>query len=233
MSTSLPTVPKIIAFLDGSVNVNNASVFSKGSAGVAFVTTRVQDSIPMLDRIRVCTEYAEGYSSVTNSRMELTAFNILASASVLFFNDGEKRIIPAWSDSEYALNILFNSKWGMKKNEDLIVMIKRALLENSVTVVGRHVRGHQGYFFNELVDYACSQTWKNGVAIDKDVPIGNIPLGCSLCKFFPCVNGNRANKKKWPDAFRLIKTRSWAVCERKSVYVDLQDSTQLIGPRCE
>jgi len=231
MENSLPIAPKVIAFTDGSVNINNANVLSMGSAGVAFVTIRIQDSIPMIDRIRVCTEYAVGYSNVTSARMELAAFSILASASVLFFNDGEDRIIPAWSDSEYALNILFNSKWGAKKNEDLISMIKRALTDNSVTVIGRHIRGHQGYFFNELVDYACSQTWKNGVAIDKDVPVGDIPLGCSLCKFFPCVNGNRANKKRWTDAFRLIKTGSWSVCDRRSVYADLQGSTQLVGPR--
>ena len=231
MEILLPTVPKIIAFTDGSVNINNANVFSIGSAGVAFVTIRVQNSVPMIDKIRVCTEYAAGYSNVTSARMELAAFSILASASVLFFDNGEDRVIPTWSDSEYALNILFNSKWCAKKNEDMIGMIKRTMVDNAITVVGRHIRGHQGYFFNELVDYACSQTWKNGVAIDKDVPVGDIPLECSLCKFFPCVNGNRANKKRWTDAFRLIKTGSWAVCERKSVYVDLQSSTQLVGPR--
>lgn len=228
MKTS--SYPKVIAFTDGGIDKNNANVFSKGSAGVTFVKTRQEPARTVVEEIRCCTEYAEGYNAVTNSRMELLAFNILASASVMYFSDGEKRSIQVWSDSEYVINILFNKEWTPQKNKDLIALIKSSLEENSVIVAARHIRGHQGFFLNELTDYACRRTWQEGQAIEKVIPFAGIDFRCLICKFFPCVNGERANKKRWIDAFGLIKENMYTACDRCTVYIDVSsDITKQIG----
>jgi ribonuclease HI len=223
--------PKLIAFTDGGIDKNNANIFSKGSAGVTFVSTRLHEGKCYVYEIRCCTEYAEGYGAVTNSRMELLAFNILASASVMYFSDGEVRTIDVWSDSEYTINILFNTGWSPKKNLDLIKLIKSSLLNNGVLVAARHIRGHKGYFLNELTDYACRRTWQGGKAFEKTIPFKEIDVRCLICKFFPCINGERANKKNWTDAFKLIAKNKYTACDRCTVYVDLESSTQLVGPR--
>lgn len=223
--------PKVIAFTDGGIDKNNASIFSKGSAGVTFVKTAMEGDRCVVEEIRCCTEYTEGFASVTSSRMELLAFNILASASVMYFSEGEGRHIDVWSDSEYTINILFNTKWSAKKNLDLIKMIKSSFQTNNVLVAAKHIRGHKGYFLNELTDYACKRTWQEGKAFEKKIEFDGIDLRCLICKFFPCVNGERANKKRWTDAFRLIKQNVYMACDRCTVYVDLGSSTQLVGPR--
>jgi ribonuclease HI len=223
--------PKVIAFTDGGIDRNNASVFSKGSAGVTFIKTRQETDRTVVEEIRCCTEYAEGYEAVTSSRMELLAFNILASASVMYFPDGEPRAIPVWSDSEYAINILFNERWTVKKNGDLISLIRSSLENNSVIVTARHIRGHKGFFLNELTDYACRRTWQGGQAIDKTIPFAGIDFRCLICKFFPCVKGDRANKRNWIDAFGLIRHNMYTACDRCTVYIDTESSTQLVGPR--
>lgn len=222
---SRPEVSRVFAFVDGSVDKNNANIFSRGAGGVIFVETQYG----MVQRIKTCTEYVEGEQSVTNSRMELLAFGILASASVMFFGEDEQRIIPVWSDSIYTINILFNKTWTAKKNRDLIDLILGTLRRNNVIVVARHIKAHQGFFLNELADYACLRTRKTARNINMDIEFKAIDAQCLTCKFFPCVNGVRANKKTWTDAFALIRENSYMACDRYLAYADVSPERSVDG----
>jgi ribonuclease HI len=87
-------------------------------------------------------EFSKGFKNTTNNQMELFAIFIGIKAITKPIDS-----LEIVSDSEYALGCIFNPKWNPKKNQKLIVRIKKQLEVTQKLVKEpikyRHVYGHQ------------------------------------------------------------------------------------------
>lgn len=112
-------------FTDGSCRAN-------GNGGIGIVWLKNGEKV---------YEYSKGYKNVTNNQMELLAIG-KALASI----KKEVDALTIVSDSEYALGCVFKP-WKPKKNVELIVKIRKQLVETQKLIKSpieyRHTRGHQ------------------------------------------------------------------------------------------
>jgi ribonuclease HI len=96
-------------------------------------------------------DYSKRFENVTNNIMELKAIG-KALASI------KKPIesLTIYTDSEYSIGVLTNSKWNPKKNVQLINEIKKQIEETQKLVkekiVFKHVKGHADNEFNNKCD---------------------------------------------------------------------------------
>ena len=115
-----------VIFTDGSCRAN-------GNGGVGIV---------WLKNGKKVLDFSKGYKNVTNNIMELYAIYI--GLKVINKTIDSLEIV---SDSEYALGCIFNKNWNPKKNKQLIVKIKKQVIETQKLVKEpikyRHVYGHQ------------------------------------------------------------------------------------------
>ena len=109
-------------------------------------------------------EFSKGFKDTTNNQMELLAIGYALKSIKNPINSLE--II---SDSEYALNSIFNKVWKIKKNVVLIDKIKQILINTQKLVASeitwRHTYGHQNddsedTKWNNICDKLCSDASK-------------------------------------------------------------------------
>ena len=87
----------------------------------------------------------------TNNRAELKA--IIAALHHL---PKDAKVVRVESDSQYALNTLFNG-WARNKNVDLFEVFERIMKERGFSVKPVWVKGHSGDRFNEICDELCNK----------------------------------------------------------------------------
>lgn len=104
--------------------------------------------------------YCKGFDNVTNNQMELLAIGYALKSIKLPINS-----LKIISDSQYALNCIFNNKWKLQTNLKLINRIKEILTETQKLVkepiTYLHVRGHQkgeneNFKWNNKCDRLCT-----------------------------------------------------------------------------
>jgi ribonuclease HI len=198
-----------VAFTDGSVDVNKNSVFSRGAGAAVLVNGECcgAEAPCIVTKIRVVAEYMEGYDTVTNNTMELLGFGVVAAKTP----EGDPMSI--WSDSRYALGVLFNPKWRVGQNRSQILAIRKQFKGRDVTT--RHIPGHSHYFLNELADLVANRSVGRKQNIDYTLDLAKgTHLNCLSCKRFPC----EIPKDQWKIAFESIRDRSWQVCGRLDQY---------------
>lgn len=87
----------------------------------------------------------------TNNRAELKA--IIAALHHL---PQSARFAKVRSDSQYALNTLFNG-WARNANKDLFDAFERVMGERKLSVKASWVKGHSGDKYNEICDQMCNE----------------------------------------------------------------------------
>jgi len=91
--------------------------------------------------------------NATNNIAELTAIKIGLES----IKDKDKSVV-VYTDSQYAIGVLINSFWKIKKNIELITEIKDLLLKFK-KVEFQWTRGHNGHSENEIVDKLAVQAY--------------------------------------------------------------------------
>lgn len=201
-----------VAFVDGSVNLNNSSVHSRGSA--AAVVLVVEEGL--VAEIRILSQYKEGYDLVTNNTMELMA---ISSAFMLV---GKEIKFYLWSDSQYALGCIFGNYKG-QKNTKLIKAIKNFSSVFKVSAIAQHISGHKGWFMNEAADYIARETVECRRSIKFQYKPKQLPLACALCtRFQGCIDmstDNNFHKTSWMNMLKVLKTVEMEECQWVNPYV--------------
>ena len=201
-----------VAFVDGSVNINNSSVHSRGSA--AAVVLEVAEGL--VTELRILSQYKEGYDLVTNNTMELRA---ISSAFMLVGQDTDFYL---WSDSQYALGCIFGNYKG-QKNTDLLRSIKNFSSMFKVSAIAQHISGHKGWFMNEAADYIARETVTCQRAIKFAFTPKQLPLACTLCtRFQNCLNmaaDNNFDRSSWTDLLKALKQVAMKECQWVNPYV--------------
>jgi ribonuclease HI len=217
MTGSLP----LLAFVDGSIDNNKTEDLSVGSCAAVIVRSRralPSSPEPVVDRVVVYAEHQIGRESVTNNRMELSAILLLTSAMTFF----DEQQVTFFSDSQWCLGALFNPEWTVKKNLDLVNLLKERIESSEQKVVGLHVKGHAGSFLNVLADYAALRARAQQKTIHLDVPAHpETETKCLLCANYPCKAGKRVNKKDWTLGFSYLKRKKYRVCPLFTPYVQM------------
>jgi ribonuclease HI len=205
-----------VAFVDGSVDVNKNAAFSRGAGAAVLISVDRGAETPLVSEMRLMARYSEGYDSVTNNTMELTAFQVALE------NMADQSPIRIWSDSKYAIGVLFNAGWKAGQNRKLIHKIKA--LVNGRTVLPNYIRGHSDCFLNELADLVASRAVEKRKDVDYLVPMAKgTHLVCLACRHFPCD----VPPGQWKHIFTAIRDRSWQECARVNKYaiLDLKSGT--------
>lgn len=138
-----PVVPSVqytyIAYTDGS----NDNLNPKRPAGAAYIILDAQG--------KELHKAAKGFLNKTNNEMEMLAI----ISAVKWIPDGES--IMVYSDSQYAINV-FSGKWKAKKNLELVDLYRR--LSAGKTVAFEWVKGHNGNYYNEIVDQMANAEYQ-------------------------------------------------------------------------
>jgi ribonuclease HI len=196
-------------YVDGSIDRNVASEFSRGGAAAVLVAARDGKVQELLIR----TRYYSGYETVTNNRMELRAMEIALQA---IEKNAEVRLS---SDSKYALNSIFGTNQA-KVNQDLINDIKDTIVCKELQVTSFHIHGHKGSFLNEVADYAARETILQERAIDATITPKSAEAACLTCAHFPdCVGvGHRLTLDSFKQVMRALDQLDWKECDLRMAY---------------
>lgn len=211
--------PVEIAFTDGSVDVNSKAAFSKGAGAAVIIQVDNRGADPLVKGIRLLAEYHEGYDDVTNNTMELTGIKLAINST------SKEAVLHLWSDSQYALGVLFNSSWKPGQNRRLIDEIKREARTRAIEP--RFIKGHQNLFMNELADLVAGRAVTKQKNIDHNLDIKDgTQLVCLSCRRFPC----NISRERWRDVFGALRTRTWRLCTRVDQYADFPGTAVFGGP---
>ena len=198
-TNSLSTKQRFVVAVDGGIHRTEEGM--TGAAGM--VLFRLVPIVPESKRIIVKSISVRGrYFSpqpkdpITNNKMELIGFSIMASNIVDEVRAGQETVDPSagsidvefWSDSQYSLGILFRPKWTPKKNVSLVRNIKKELddLAAVATVSGKFIRGHKGHFINEFADLVAGLSIQRKKDICHELSFKDIEEFCLFCDNFPC-----------------------------------------------
>ena len=129
----------------------NTSVYGEG--GSAYVI--LQDG-------KIFAKNSKGFVKTTNNIMELLA---IASA-VNALPKGSRALI--YSDSQYAIKVLCG-EWKAKTNQKQISLFRDIVKSKELEISFKWVRGHNGDYYNEMVDSMCTSE------IEKIVAKYNLP----------------------------------------------------------
>ena len=130
----------------------NTSVYGEG--GAAYV---------ILCDGEIIAKNSKGFVKTSNNRMELLA--ILSAVNAL--PDKSNALIH--SDSQYAIKVLCGV-WKAKANTELVEKFNQIVKsKNMGKIAFKWVRGHNGDFYNEMVDSMCTEE------IEKIVAKYNLP----------------------------------------------------------
>ena len=133
----------MIAVYDYIIHADGAYSRKNDEGSFAFVVCDGDD--------KICFTKAYKIQHETNNRAELKA--IIAALHQL---PKDAKNVMVVSDSQYALNTLFNG-WSRNANKDLFDVFERIKAErNFKTIDWCWVKGHDGDFFNELCDRLCN-----------------------------------------------------------------------------
>ena len=127
------------AYTDGS----NDNLNPKRPAGAAYIILDAQG--------KELHRASKGFLNKTNNEMEMLAI----ISAVKWIPDGES--IKVYSDSQYAINV-FSGEWKAKKNLELVDLYRR--LSAGKTVTFEWVKGHNGNYYNELVDQMANAEYQ-------------------------------------------------------------------------
>lgn len=205
------------------------------TGGVGMVVFRLRQATPSIfdvESISVRGRYFDHERKVTNNTMELMGFSIMASNMVdELWAGGTVDPTPGsidvefWSDSQYALGILFRPKWIPKKNKMLVKNTKAELddLTKFARVTGRFIRGHQGHFINEFADLVAALCIKREADISHELAFDEIEDRCLFCDNFPCrVREDYFDIepiKEWKEKFEAIRALKYTlVCANRKPY---------------
>lgn len=128
---------EIALYVDGSC-VNNGKEHSNMGAGVraVFIATGLK------------REYHQEFGHGTNNQAELLAIQLGLEKII---KDRHKADVTIYSDSQYAIGCLSDTKWKPKINLELIRQIKQLMAEfKSVTFI--KVKGHSNHIGNDAAD---------------------------------------------------------------------------------
>lgn len=218
----MPTFfPDIMVFTDGTVDKNSTKAFSKGAGCAVVLLSRKDDrGVPRIFSLRTYTKYEEGIEEVTNNRMELLGFLVLADAAQNIPQTDD--IIYIWADSEWAINSLFNPEWRIKKNLDLIEKIRDQFRNSPFRIYTQHIKGHAGHFLNELTDYAAMRSRQTQKNLDVEVPAAVSDSRCLVCSRFPCKGGIKLRLSPWTQVFAPLKKVRYEACTNLDPYINLE-----------
>jgi ribonuclease HI len=124
----------------------NTSVYGEG--GSAYVI--LQDG-------KIFAQNSKGFVNTTNNIMELLA---IASA-VNALPKGSSALIH--SDSQYAIKVLCG-QWKAKTNQKQISLFRDIVKSKELEISFKWVRGHNGDYYNEMVDSMCTSEIENIVS---------------------------------------------------------------------
>lgn len=227
---------RIVVAVDGGIH--NTDEGMTGAAGM--VIFRLEPVAPESKRVLVKSISVLGRyygprpkDPITNNKMELMGFSRMASDLVdELYAEKEKMdqsvgstSVQFWSDSQYALGILFRPDWIPKKNKTLVENIKKELddLTAVATVSGRFIRGHKGHFINEFADLVAALSIQRKKDIKHELMFKDIEDFCLFCDNFPCAS--REDKlsiqpiKKWKGRFEAIQSRPFrSPCVNRKAY---------------
>jgi ribonuclease HI len=232
-STNSSPKQRIVVAVDGGIHKTNRGM----TGGVGMITFRIRPVTPkstriLVESISVRGRYFDASTKVTNNIMELQGFCIMAHA----LNDEiyvaqKKEVDPDvgsiefWSDSQYALGILFRPKWRAKENKTLVKNTKKELDEIAavVPVSGKFIRGHKGHFINEFADLVAALCIQRKKDITHELSYRDIEDFCLFCDLFPCQQPESGFGcepiKKWGDRFEAIRKRSYTPpCANRKEY---------------
>ena len=130
----------------------NTSVYGEG--GSAYV---------ILHNNEIFARNSKGFIRTSSNRMEMLA--ILSAVNAL--PDNSSCLIH--SDSQYAINVL-SGHWKAKINTDLVNSFKEKVKSKKIKNLRfKWVKGHNGSYYNEMVDSMCTSE------IEKIVAKYNLP----------------------------------------------------------
>lgn len=126
-----------VAYTDGGCC--NTSIYREG--GSAYV---------ILHKGEIFKKASKGFKDTSSNRMELLA--ILSAVASL----PPKSNVLIHSDSQYAINVLCGN-WKAKANLNLIESFRKTVKEKKLgRVEFKWVKGHNGDYYNEMVDSMCT-----------------------------------------------------------------------------
>jgi ribonuclease HI len=216
---------KIIVAVDGGLRHVDDNIIG-GTSAVIF---RLEPVVPESKRIVVRTVSVHGEfhsSQVTNNRMELLGFILGAELLEKELVDQPERstTIEFWSDSQYALGMIFR-EWRAKKNQDLVRNARAWMdrLSDYSKVSGGFIRGHQDHFVNEFADLVAGLCVERKDDIGHQLKFGGIEETCLLCDNFPCERREDCLGtqpiKKWKERFIAIRTGLYGPpCANRKAY---------------
>lgn len=232
-STNSSFKRRIVVAVDGGIH--NTDEGMTGAAGM--IIFRLRSVAPeskriLVESISVRGRYFHADRTVTNNIMELMGFSIMASDLVdELYADGKVDPTPGsidvefWSDSQYALGILFRPEWRPKKNKLLVENIKSELddLTNFAAVSGKFIRGHSNHFINEFADLVAALSIQRQKDIKHELFFKDIEEYCLFCDRFPCEpasNGLGVHLiKKWEGRFKAIQRGTYGPpCANRKAY---------------
>ena len=227
---------RIVVAVDGGIHRTKDGM----TGGVGMIVFRLQPVAPKSKRVPVESISVRGRyfgpnpkDPITNNKMELIGFSIMATELVDELWDTEKREwtqpvgpldIEFWSDSQYALGILFRPDWTAKKNKMLVQNAKKELedLATVTTVSGKFIRGHKGHFINEFADLVAALSLERKKDIAHELLFKDIEDTCLFCDLFPCQGLDGIGLgliKKWGDRFKAIQTHGYGPpCANRKEY---------------
>ena len=129
----------------------NTSVYGEG--GSAYV---------ILQNGKIFAKNSKGFIKTTNNIMELLAI----ASSVNALPKGSRALIH--SDSQYAIKVL-SGVWKAKTNQKQISLFQDIVRTKELEISFKWVRGHNGDYYNEMVDSMCT------AEIEKIVAKYNLP----------------------------------------------------------
>jgi len=233
--TSINSLSKqrIVVAVDGGIHGTKKGM-TGGVGMIAFHLASVSSNCFVVKSISVLGRFfpPNPKDPITNNKMELMGFAIMASNLVNELDDGasvdrDRRSINIefWSDSTYALGILFHPKWIPKKNKTLVANAKRELddLVTMAIVSGNFVRGHKGHFINEFADLVAATSIQRQKNIQHKLSFNAVEVSCLFCDNFPCqITDNvlgRVPIKNWKDRFEAMRSTSYeSPCAQRKAY---------------
>ena len=129
----------------------NTSIYGEG--GSAYV---------ILKDDKIFARKSKGFIKTTNNVMELLA--IVSAVNAL--PDQSRALV--YSDSQYAIKVL-SGIWKAKTNQKQISLFRDIVKSKKLEISFKWVRGHNGDYYNEMVDSMCT------AEIEKIVEKYNLP----------------------------------------------------------
>lgn len=235
---------RIVVAVDGGIHKTDKGM----TGGVGMITFRLRPVAPeskrvIVESISVRGRYFDASTKVTNNIMELQGFCIMAhelNDEIYTAQQGgvdpDIGSIEFWSDSQYALGILFDPEWKAKANKSLVKVTKTELgeINDVVPVSGKFIRGHKGHFINEFADLVAALSIRRKKDIRHELSYQDIEECCLFCDNFPCqAVPSRLGVElipTWKERFNAIQSTAYgAPCANRKAY----DAERVYGSEIE